>query len=837
MSITNAVYVAWPLPAACPLRVTSSLEGCSTIISAPLVTSACPPSNAGYTILPDVFTYSGRLFNASSLGLRSIRRGSREVQWLNSRQRGRFASCWCQGQTDRSGGEPTWNDNEFGNDWTKLTEDTNNENGLKDGDSQGGKRDESSSHNLAGHRKQMQAAVARLGDPLRDMVSSASKKLQNYFDNYQNSKIKHQSSPDQKPEESERDRWQEVFADADEQENLASVLRFQLEEAVENEDFQEAARLKLAVSAVDAKNTVTEAFNKLKKALDEERYSDAARLRDEAGAGLVGWWSGISEGGSDPFGQIINVSPAQGRLVARSYTARQLITAAPGIPLFEVFVTKDDRGVYHQQAVCLRRDGHRGSGGPVKIEVVSRKSTGNQGQEITKEVLEVLEDGKEPNKDVDSSGEPLSRLLSFLKAKIPDVKLKVFQVIAPEGAEADLPKIVRQLMEQDDEGKEIEKSLAEDQEITEIKEISIENGSDIPNVQQKEDGNTALSEEDLPFSLVVSAGSQSSTDDKPPMLPVRVLAKIEHKTKDMFVIHVDDPSKDEVAALSPTQAVQAATTSNKMSADSETGDIVKILTNSEKVPVKEDTIRAIVALYRRAIGRFRVSGVISPEVDSSIGVVKHGCPLSPTLFGLYIDELEQVIRSDDQEVLTEMGEIIKLAVSHAQRKWGLSRTTSYSRIDVAAASTDSLNGLYVGAFGPYTSEVVQLRRKYGYWHEGENSSTDLEKLDFFEYVEAVKLTGDLSVPAGQVTFRAKVGRGNRLSHRFVYPEELGVIARYKGQGRMAEPGFRNPQWVDGELVLLKKKTGGLSNGAELGFVYSINERHILVLFNRLNLQN
>ncbi|KAJ7536211.1 hypothetical protein O6H91_12G059900 [Diphasiastrum complanatum] len=733
MSITNAVYVAWPLPAACPLRVTSSLEGCSTIISAPLVTSACPPSNAGYTILPDVFTYSGRLFNASSLGLRSIRRGSREVQWLNSRQRGRFASCWCQGQTDRSGGEPTWNDNEFGNDWTKLTEDTNNENGLKDGDSQGGKRDESSSHNLAGHRKQMQAAVARLGDPLRDM----------------------------KPEESERDRWQEVFADADEQENLASVLRFQLEEAVENEDFQEAARLKLAVSAVDAKNTVTEAFNKLKKALDEERYSDAARLRDEAGAGLVGWWSGISEGGSDPFGQIINVSPAQGRLVARSYTARQLITAAPGIPLFEVFVTKDDRGVYHQQAVCLRRDGHRGSGGPVKIEVVSRKSTGNQGQEITKEVLEVLEDGKEPNKDVDSSGEPLSRLLSFLKAKIPDVKLKVFQVIAPEGAEADLPKIVRQLMEQDDEGKEIEKSLAEDQEITEIKEISIENGSDIPNVQQKEDGNTALSEEDLPFSLVVSAGSQSSTDDKPPMLPVRVLAKIEHKTKDMFVIHVDDPSKDEVAALSPTQAVQAATTSNKMSADSETGDIV----------------------------------------------------------------------------LTEMGEIIKLAVSHAQRKWGLSRTTSYSRIDVAAASTDSLNGLYVGAFGPYTSEVVQLRRKYGYWHEGENSSTDLEKLDFFEYVEAVKLTGDLSVPAGQVTFRAKVGRGNRLSHRFVYPEELGVIARYKGQGRMAEPGFRNPQWVDGELVLLKKKTGGLSNGAELGFVYSINERHILVLFNRLNLQN
>lgn len=58
-------------------------------------------------------------------------------------------------------------------------------------------------------------------------------------------------------------------------------------------------------------------------------------------------------------------------------------------------------------------------------------------------------------------------------------------------------------------------------------------------------------------------------------------------------------------------------------------------------------------------------------------------------------------------------------------------------------------GLYIGSLGPHSAELVQLQRKCGNWQSDDTFSVNQE-LQCFEYVEAVKLTGDVNVPAGQV---------------------------------------------------------------------------------------
>jgi hypothetical protein len=83
------------------------------------------------------------------------------------------------------------------------------------------------------------------------------------------------------------DRWNRHFSEIEEVESVVSLLKSQLEDAVEKEDFEEAVKLKQAISEATVDDAVAEIMRQLQTAVNEERYHDASRLCNETGSGLV----------------------------------------------------------------------------------------------------------------------------------------------------------------------------------------------------------------------------------------------------------------------------------------------------------------------------------------------------------------------------------------------------------------------------------------------------------------------------------------------------------------------------------------------------------------------
>ncbi|CAN0901160.1 Protein EXECUTER 2, chloroplastic [Linum grandiflorum] len=552
-------------------------------------------------------------------------------------------------------------------------------------------------------------------------------------------------------------RWGRHFAEIEQAESFASVLKFQLEEAIEKEDFQEAAKLKNTIAEATSMDTVAEIMSELKNAIDEERYHDASRLCKHTGSGLVGWWVGYSTDSTDPFGRLVRITPGMGRFVAKSYTPRQLVNATSGTPLFEIFVVKDTDESYVMQVVWLRTKASSTTSASKYIKP-SIAEVENALEEDVKQ-NEVKQEGTD-EKGIDIEGateEGIKSVINFLKDKIPGLKVNVMNVnVSGEVAEDD--DSMKQLIEDEDENTALnEDSEDESEKLEEIQSdgISLLDSSD------SEDG------KDLDMKLFIGGVVHEDIPVKNDYS--RVPAEIKDVEKDSFVLHIPRRHLDYV--------------------------------NSDSKPSK---------LKVAAIAAKGVTELMPPDVAKAFW---GGDKLS-------------------SKVSRNVREIIKLAVSQAQKESRLSENTNFSRISNTNNNLDPFDGLYVGAFGPYGTEVVQLKRKYGRWSNGKDSSD----MEFYEYVEAVKLTGDLNVPAGQVTFRAKIGKGTRSTNRGMYPDELGVVASYKGEGRIANLGFKNPKWVEGELLQLNSKgIGPYVKGADLGFLYVVPEQSFLVLFNRLTL--
>lgn len=93
------------------------------------------------------------------------------------------------------------------------------------------------------------------------------------------------------------------------------------------------------------------------------------------------------------------------------------------------------------------------------------------------------------------------------------------------------------------------------------------------------------------------------------------------------------------------------------------------------------------------------------------------------------------------------------------------------------------------------------------------------------------------MPAGQVSFRARVGKRHALTPS-AYPDALAVSQRYAGEGCVADEGFENARWARGELLSFGRSRSSkfqrLTGGAELGFIWSMaHSKRFLILLSRV----
>ncbi|WOH04860.1 hypothetical protein DCAR_0624272 [Daucus carota subsp. sativus] len=596
---------------------------------------------------------------------------------------------------------------------------------------------------------------------LKEAVRNAMKKMEMYVTSW-----KREERECVESEEGEEDWdwnwWRKHFDEVDDQERLLSVLKSQLSRAISRENYEDAAKLKVAIAAATTTDAVSIVMSHLNKAIEEERYDDAAFFRDYGSAGLLGWWAGVSEDVNDPYGRIIRISAEHGRYVARSYSPRQLAAARGGTPLFEVFLTTTKEGEYKEQAVYLKHKDVPSQDFPT----LSTKSFGpivsldpiDPTSDTTDPIEEAVEDKDGEDGDDDDYISEGSGFGNILQDMIPGVKVKVLKVTVPDKVDSDhISKVVEQIMEAEDEEKDdLETSDAEDEKDDDDKE---KNGLAGDGLIDGEEQNQ------LAVKFVVGGLLQkiSGTAHKDVS---RVPARLEKKGRLSFRFTVDEDKKEPVS-----------------------GVIGRSPQNPKTMLQSQKSIDHVMLDLAKSIGRGKIP----------------------------------------MKVLKDVGKLLTLTLSQAQIRQPLSGSTTFSRIDIPASS-DPFKGVYIGAHGLYSSEVIQIKHKFGQWQEGAGKSQNLE---FYEYIEAVKLTGDPNVPAGQVAFRAKVGKEYQLPHKGIIPEEFGVVARYKGQGRLADPGFRNPRWVDGEVVIMDGKY--IKSGPVIGFVYWAPKYHFLVFFNQLRL--
>jgi len=601
--------------------------------------------------------------------------------------------------------------------------------------------------------------------------------------------------------------WASTLKKFDEYDTAATALdalECQLEDAVLSEEYHEAASLKRAIDGLKAGDSTGAVCDAYVEAIKEQRFNDAATLRD-AGVGLCGWWAGTEifdddddEGdiartnsssssttsSNNPLGVIMRVTREHGRLVGSTYSSRDLADivelhkAYPkgydydaGQPVLEIAMEQDP-----ESATGYRRDVVRLNYIPATITVEDGEGIGfiNGDGSVADDELKAFDDAVDAaNRGLidewrRSNGTDIENVKDEIKATL----LGLGPPSAIVNSDGETISFLDDYDVDDDDDEDDEDD--EDDMLYDIKRSP-----------------AAIEQEGLHTFVLTSVNETVEEDfEEDDLVGKPYSSALDREIEGFLATKWESMASTD--ALPKGHAFGAGSSSKLVDAVKEAAQ--EMFASRDE----DDYLTELV--------------VDADENDANKDAAA--------------DEDDE--EDDEDEVSAE--ELLAFLGQESVLHTPLPNRVRFNRIPPTLASGktgDIFDGLYIGAFGPHGPEVLRMVR--GRWGDEIGESHDS--------VTAIKITGDENVPCGAASFRAKINKANKLTDGgSSYPEELGVLARYKGEGRVAKPGFSDSHWVEGELLVLNGKGGSLTGGAELGFVWAVpGERRLLILFSSLTL--
>lgn len=571
-------------------------------------------------------------------------------------------------------------------------------------------------------------------------------------------------------------------------------LARQIEEAVSTEAFQLAAQLQKQIDELISRDAVSTSLQELDQACEEERYADATKLRDMSHSNLMGWWAGKGE--NDPYGHILHIEPAFGCYLGRAYLPRQLfeiksyiddgqiadddidhIVQGMGQPIMEMYLRREEDGSISSCPTAL---------------VPMPRDPAPEGQTFPHVYFEAEPEMSLPD---------IADLVGEMNGEARDGESAPDEQQVQEAITAIRDEVVQNL-------KETFQQLSSGSEDS-VVDITQLNFSDM--LGGAAGGNNSGIVEVSPGTLQLGDGLTVTVEvqEGPQVVPItRAAADLRKFGRDRFVIQ----------ALRDPNHAEPETEEEPQPSDTE--------------EAREEAMHHSTVLTER-LRRARFGGL-----DRGIAI---GDPQTGTkgpemdMWAKVAAELKRMHEAynagqgprPDQDVVSEIIRNAAASIASAVVATGptnidlgelYSGRVTYTRIPAPQCSTDPFSGTFLAQFGPHGIECLSLSR--------------VRDKDGVEKVVGRKITGDPNVPAGEMSFTARLDE--KLDPR-EYAEILGVTARYAGSGLVAQPGFKQKRMVRGELLEFAESSP-ITHGARLGFVWAVpGQQRYLVFLNRIGL--